>query len=95
MNCRKIGLSGCQALGLVFHMKMTPYFGDVKADLFVSLLQSKDCTRAFVLHAFSCLICLRLFQEVSGWGRCLEICVVQGLVCQIFFSDGGCHEKQQ
>ena len=74
---------------------MTPFFGDVKADLFVRLLQSKDCTRAFVLHAFSCLICLRLFQEVSGWGRCLEICVVQGLVCQIFFSDGGCHEKQQ
>ena len=29
---------------------------------------------------------------MSGWGRCLEICVVQGLVCQIFFSDGGCHE---
>ena len=35
------------------------------------------------------------FQEVCAWGRCLEICVVQGLVCQIFFSDGGCHEKQQ
>ena len=50
MNCRKIGLSGCQALDLVFHLKMTPYFGDVKADLFVRLLQSKDCTRAFVLH---------------------------------------------
>ena len=43
MNCRKIGLSGCQALGLVFHMKNDPFF-------LVRLLQSKDCTRAFVLH---------------------------------------------
>ena len=64
-----------------FHIeKMTPYF--------FGQIASKDCL-------FSCLICLRVFQEVSAWGRCLEICVVQGLVCQIFFSDGGCHEKQQ
>ena len=26
MNCRKIGLSGCQALGLVLYMKNDPFF---------------------------------------------------------------------
>ena len=96
MNCRKIGLSGCQALGLVFHMKNDPFFWGMSRLTFLSdCFNQRIAPGHFVLHAFSCLICLRLFQEVSGWGRCLEICVVQGLVCQIFFSDGGCHEKQQ
>ena len=78
----KLDCLGVRLLAWFPHEKMTPYF------FLVRLLQSKDCL-------FSCLICLRVFQEVSAWGRCLEICVVQGLVCQIFFSDGGCHEKQQ
>ena len=87
MNCRKIGLSGCQALGLVFHMKNDPFF-------FGQIASIEGLHQGFCF-AFSCLICLGVFQEVSAVGRCLEICVVQGLVCQIFFSDGGCHEKQQ
>ena len=43
---------------------MTPYFGDVKADLFVRLLQSKDCTRAFEDFSKKCLAGVAVWRSV-------------------------------
>ena len=37
-----------------------------------------------IYFAFACLFCCRLFQEVSGWSRCLEICVAQALFVKFF-----------
>ena len=37
-----------------------------------------------IYFAFACLFCCRLFQEVSGWSRCLEICVAQACLSNLF-----------
>ena len=38
----------------------------------------------FDLFCISMLFSCRLFQEVSGWIRCLEICVAQALFVKFF-----------
>ena len=64
------------------------------------------CAIFFPIYlAFSCLFCCRLFQEVSGWSRRLEICVAQALFAKSFSqmvaaivlekSHVSGHEKQQ
>ena len=47
-------------------------------------LDRQSLQKKLIYFAFPCLFCCRLFQEVSGWSRCLEICVAQALFVKSF-----------